>query len=604
MVTYFSNEDERILKELKEIVKTVKKNWRKVKRTVEKEIEDVTFRAERSVRLSIAKTKDTIRKGLKSLPGFWEEAFTVDSLAKKTKMAQVYGKELAAALYDTQLRITGMEQAMIRLAAPVAKLVVPIINTAIHTFTALANTAGRIVSAFVEGTIGVRTYENSLKSAIRTTGALERHLAGFDQIQRLGSAGSSGLSSALIPDESQVIPGWERVVAKLLELWKPLQDISFAPAMEGVNKVLKAFEPVAKKAGEALEWIYRNLLVPLGKWAAETVLPTVLEVLTKALETIGQVIEDLQPIFTWLWDNVLQKLAQAYGEKVIANIQAMAEKIQGVGDAVKEQLPTAQGIIGFFDKILGYGQALQTDSSLWMQLLQTIIPVLGSVSQGISVMPGPLGTVLGMLGTFLPALQMVGGGFLGLQDNAANAIEGIKQMLGGLWDFTEGNVLAPTETGTKGFLNKVIGFFEGAITGISGSMNQLFAGLGANLEGLETVAPSIGSAARSIKLKKIYTAPIPRLAQGAVLPANKPFMAVVGDQKNGTNIEAPLATIQQALDLALADRLEGMMAGFSAVTSRQEKILDAILGLDVSDGALAGAVARYERRMALATGGI
>lgn len=100
------------------------------------------------------------------------------------------------------------------------------------------------------------------------------------------------------------------------------------------------------------------------------------------------------------------------------------------------------------------------------------------------------------------------------------------------------------------------------------------------------------------------TPPVPWLAQGAVLPANKPFMAVVGDQRHGTNVEAPLTTIQEALDLALADRLEGMMAGFNAVTARQEQILAAILSLDISDGALAGAVERYQRQMATATGGI
>ena len=50
---------------------------------------------------------------------------------------------------------------------------------------------------------------------------------------------------------------------------------------------------------------------------------------------------------------------------------------------------------------------------------------------------------------------------------------------------------------------------------------------------------------------------IPFLAQGAVLPANKPFMAMVGDQKNGTNIEAPLATIQEALANVLATQGSG-----------------------------------------------
>lgn len=45
---------------------------------------------------------------------------------------------------------------------------------------------------------------------------------------------------------------------------------------------------------------------------------------------------------------------------------------------------------------------------------------------------------------------------------------------------------------------------------------------------------------------------IPMLAQGAVLPANKPFLAMVGDQKNGTNVEAPLETIKQALAEVMA----------------------------------------------------
>ena len=38
---------------------------------------------------------------------------------------------------------------------------------------------------------------------------------------------------------------------------------------------------------------------------------------------------------------------------------------------------------------------------------------------------------------------------------------------------------------------------------------------------------------------------IPRLAQGAVIPPNRKFMAVLGDQRNGTNIEAPADLIRQ-----------------------------------------------------------
>lgn len=39
--------------------------------------------------------------------------------------------------------------------------------------------------------------------------------------------------------------------------------------------------------------------------------------------------------------------------------------------------------------------------------------------------------------------------------------------------------------------------------------------------------------------------PIPYLATGAVIPPNAPFMAVLGDQKNGTNLEAPESLIRQ-----------------------------------------------------------
>lgn len=40
---------------------------------------------------------------------------------------------------------------------------------------------------------------------------------------------------------------------------------------------------------------------------------------------------------------------------------------------------------------------------------------------------------------------------------------------------------------------------------------------------------------------------IPFGAKGMVLPPNKPFLAMVGDQSNGTNVETPLSTIEQAV---------------------------------------------------------
>ena len=47
---------------------------------------------------------------------------------------------------------------------------------------------------------------------------------------------------------------------------------------------------------------------------------------------------------------------------------------------------------------------------------------------------------------------------------------------------------------------------------------------------------------------------IPGLASGAVIPPNREFLAVLGDQSKGTNIEAPLETIVQAFRQAMGER--------------------------------------------------
>lgn len=92
---------------------------------------------------------------------------------------------------------------------------------------------------------------------------------------------------------------------------------------------------------------------------------------------------------------------------------------------------------------------------------------------------------------------------------------------------------------------------------------------------------------------------IPYLATGAVLPANKPFMAMVGDQRHGTNIEAPLSVIQEAVAEVMGDQVSAMLAGFEAVVQAiQEKNMTVVVG----DKDIGEANARYSSRMAIRRG--
>lgn len=58
----------------------------------------------------------------------------------------------------------------------------------------------------------------------------------------------------------------------------------------------------------------------------------------------------------------------------------------------------------------------------------------------------------------------------------------------------------------------------------------------------------------AVSLPTLASYEVPRLAQGAVIPANREFLAVLGDQKSGTNVEAPLSTIEQAVENAMNRR--------------------------------------------------
>lgn len=56
---------------------------------------------------------------------------------------------------------------------------------------------------------------------------------------------------------------------------------------------------------------------------------------------------------------------------------------------------------------------------------------------------------------------------------------------------------------------------------------------------------------------------IPALAQGAVLPPNKPFYALLGEQKNGTNLEAPASLIEEIFRGVLDDYENNVNVNFN-----------------------------------------
>ena len=95
---------------------------------------------------------------------------------------------------------------------------------------------------------------------------------------------------------------------------------------------------------------------------------------------------------------------------------------------------------------------------------------------------------------------------------------------------------------------------------VESAINLIIKGINWMISKLNTIhfeipdwVPIIGGKSFGINISPVSEVSLPRLATGAVIPPNREFMAVLGDQKHGTNIEAPLDTIQQAAAQAFAE---------------------------------------------------
>lgn len=119
------------------------------------------------------------------------------------------------------------------------------------------------------------------------------------------------------------------------------------------------------------------------------------------------------------------------------------------------------------------------------------------------------------------------------ENKARSAVDGLLKGLRSIW-----NDLSSWASGVKRTI-------EDAFSGASRSSAMLTKRSRSSYEDTYRISSVAESAAYS-------TRSLPRLANGAVIPPNQQFAAILGDQRSGVNIEAPLSTIEQALQNVLS----------------------------------------------------
>lgn len=192
-----------------------------------------------------------------------------------------------------------------------------------------------------------------------------------------------------------------------------------------------------------------------------------------------------------------------------------------------------------------------------MFAFSVIAPNWDSITQALR---GPLGKTLAMIGGFLVVLGLMlifsGVGIpLGIGMLLAGGVS-LAAAIAPNWDFIRDKIknvwqkikefwnsyIAPVFTAAW-WLNLGKTIMNGLISGIERGINWVLGGVSDMVNGITGILNKIpGVNIGQVNWGNVH---IPRLAQGAVIPANREFLAVLGDQKHGTNIEAPADLIRQ-----------------------------------------------------------
>ena len=309
-----------------------------------------------------------------------------------------------------------------------------------------------------------------------------------------------------------------------------------------------------------------NNLVESTSIAAQNIMPRVEQILSGIGELIAKLAPTIANEIPTLISNVLPNLLQAGGE-LIAGVST------GIGQALPELLKCAlEAILTFAD---GLSESIpqmlpsvieiitETVSTLIEhadELLAASIAIIAALAVGlIKSIPSLIEAVPKLVEAIVRAFSGLMSKIVDIGKNLVRGIwEGIAAMASWLWQ-------------------KVSNFFSGIVNGVKNllgihSPSRVFAGIGRYMmEGLangvdgsaKMAINSTKNAIRSIESAASFGIPLhlipnvgdlrlPRLAQGAVIPPNREFLSVLGDQKHGTNVEAPLETIQQAVVQAFA----------------------------------------------------
>ena len=500
-----------------------------------------------------ARFRDQVKSLARSMLVFSVITAALMALRKQIKAAI----ETSAEASDAFARLKG---ALLTLAAPLMDVLIPALTWLMNLLAAIVSEIVTIISILsgkskksMEAS-GKNLYKEA--AAIDATGKAAKEatdaLAAFDEINKLStttSVGGGGGASAIAPDF----------------------DFDEGPMMEKLDKVFQKINDIFKtiRAGleivvDDLKWSFDKKAIPKSKATWLTVLTALLGATLGAAfggitgGVIGLSLGVLLGLYLVGLDPETWKTEMDAEDAWIVVITALLGALLGsvflgiTGGVAGFSLGAILGLYltGFAEGDEEHGGKSQLLSELIVVLCALLGAVIGSI-----VTPG-VGTVVGMgLGLIL------GLSIYSVRKDPKKGTQWLvsigRSVLLGLLAGVLGVGLAAlgiVSAGTAFIISAAIGlalkFFVDSVD--DSKVRKATSGFTGTRVSTKTPTRSRRVAAQNLDGNAPVYNEIPALASGAVIPPNRKFLAVLGDQKSGTNVEAPLSTIKQAVMEAMA----------------------------------------------------
>lgn len=321
-----------------------------------------------------------------------------------------------------------------------------------------------------------------------------KSLMGFDEINKLSEKTEDTSSSTSTDTSGLNIPSTAIDYGTLAEdtgnsflekLQEKFGKLDFSRLTSSLQRLKEEFSEFGSHLGDGLKWILDNVLIPLAGWTITEVIPRFFETLANVLGILNPVLEALQPLWQWFWENVLKPITSWAAGAFLDAWDTINELLKRFGEWCEENPETIRTITTVIASFFAAWKFVEFASKIG-GFIASIVNTIGTIcgiANAVSVAKTALGT---LTSSFLPVILAI---------EAAIAIgvllwqnwDTIKAKALEVWDFVKAkfqefddfltNIFAKDWSEDFGFLGECLNVFLDWVEGRWDAIKNIFSGV-------------------------------------------------------------------------------------------------------------------------------